>query len=92
MGRFNQCPTLTNDEDQEDGGCNEENVLGGASRFLRQVRFAVRVVIEVVSNTISPSLLIRVGRRLHLHLAVVSFHVLGQAEARIRVGLPIKLQ
>ena len=32
--------SLTDDEDQEGGGCHEAEVLGGASKFLSHVGFA----------------------------------------------------
>lgn len=48
-------------------------------------------MIEVLPDAVAPDLLV-LGGQLHLHLAVLSFHVLGQVEACVRVRLPIKLQ
>lgn len=48
-------------------------------------------MIEVLPDAVAPHLLV-LGGQLHLHLAVVSFHVLGQVESGVGVRLPIKLQ
>lgn len=93
MGRgFQDDPpsSPTDDEDEEDGGPQEAQVLRGASELLSGVGFGV--VIELLPNAVSPDLLVHVRGQLHLHLAVVSLHVLGQVEARVRVRLPVELQ
>lgn len=86
-----QTSTLTDDEDEEAGGRQEAEVLGGASEPLSDGGFAGGVVIEVLPDAVAPDLLVISGQ-LHLHLAVFSFHVLGQVEARVGVRLPVKLQ
>lgn len=83
--------TLTSDEDEEAGGRQEAEILGGASEPPSEGGLAGGGVIEVLPDAVAPHLLV-LGGQLHLHLAVVSFHVLGQVEACVRVRLPIKLQ
>lgn len=83
---------LTNNENEEGDGSHEEKVLGGACEPLSHVGFAGGAVTKAGSCAILPNLLIDVRGQLHLHLAVVTFHVLGQVETRIGVWLPIKLQ
>ena len=52
---------------------------------------AAPVVVEVVAHPI-PLLLIHVGRELHLHLAALALHVLGEVEACVRAGLAVELE
>lgn len=85
-------PTLTDDEDEEGAGHQEAEVLRGASELLSDVGFASGVAIEVLPDAVSPDLLVHVRGQLHLHLAVISFHVLGQVEAGVGVRLPVELQ
>lgn len=82
---------LTDDEDEEGGGSHEADVSGRAPGLADHIRVAFRVVVEVVSHSIAPDLLVHVRRQLHLHLAVVTFHVLGQVETCVGARLPIKL-
>lgn len=49
-------------------------------------------MIEVVSHAVSPDFLFHVGRQIHLHLAVIAFHVLGQVETGVGVRLPVELE
>lgn len=90
-GWSQQTATLTDDEDEDAGRRQEAEVLGGASEPLSEIGFAGGVVIEVLPDAVVPDLLVISGQ-LHLHLAVFSFHVLGQVEACVRVRLPIKLR
>lgn len=84
-------PSLTDDEDEEDCSCHKAEVLGCTSKLLSHIGCAIWVVIQVAANAISPSLLIYFRWQLHLHLTVVTLHILGQVESCVGVGLPIKL-
>lgn len=48
-------------------------------------------MMTIVSHAVLPNLLVHVRRQLHLHLAGVALHVLGQVEARVGVRLTVKL-
>lgn len=90
--KVNEHLPLTDDEDEESGGCHETKVLGCASDCFSHMGLAVGVVVEVFPDAVSPDFLIHVGRQLHLHLAVIALQVLGQVETCVGVGLPIKLE
>lgn len=81
----------TDDEDEEDRSRREAEVLGRAPELLADVGFAVGGVVEVFAHSVPASLLVHVGRQLHLHVAVVALHVLRQVEPRVRVRLSIEL-
>ena len=73
---------LTDDEDEEYGGHHEADALGRApGRPVYHIGFLGMVVL--LPHAIAAHLLVHVGRQLHLHLAVLTLHVLRQVEARV---------
>lgn len=86
------CLQPTDDEDEEDATRHVAQVPGRALQLLNHVGSAVGVVMRmIVSHAVLPNLLVHVRRQLHLHLAGVALHVLGQVEARVGVRLTVKL-
>lgn len=94
--------SLTDDEDEQGGGDHEAEVPGGSPGIAKvhllhvlltpsAVLVLVVVVAEVIPHGV-PSLFIDVRGQLHLHLTVLTLHILGQVEARVGPRLPIELQ
>ena len=85
-------PVLADDEDEEGGGHQEADVHGRASGLAQRVGPVHAVGLVGLAHAVAPHLLVQVGRQLHLHVAVVPLHVLGEVEARVRAWLPIELR